>query len=166
MDPGNLGNVLGALALHLTDQMRAAAIGPDQDASAMTALVHLAKYPDDSIESLRVPLQLTHSGGVRLVNRLVAAGYVERRAGADARVVALRLTRKGREVAAEAVARREAVLARALQALAPAERDQLAGLLCRVLAHEVPTEAIARLACRWCDYNACQKCPVSESLSD
>jgi DNA-binding MarR family transcriptional regulator len=163
MDAANLGNVLGALALRLSDELRTAVVGPERDATAMTALVHLAKYPGESIEGLRVPLELTHSGGVRLVNRLVTAGYVDRHEGADARAVALRLTRKGKEVAGKVLARREEVLARVMQVLSSSEREVLAGLVSRLLVNEVPTAAVALRTCRLCDYDACRQCPIGKA---
>ena len=166
MDATNLANVLGALVLRLGDELRAAVVGPERDATAMTALVHLSKYPDETIEGLRVPLALTHSGGVRLVDRLEAAGYVERHEGADARAVALRLTRKGREVAGAVLARREEVLARVLRVLSAPEREVLGGLVSRLLVHEVPTAPAAMRTCRLCDYAACRQCPIGSALGD
>ena len=51
------------------------------------------------MDDLRNVLGLTPSGAVRLVDRLAADGYVERRAGADGRSLALRLTPAGSRVA-------------------------------------------------------------------
>ncbi len=164
MDAANLTNVLGALVLRLGDAMRDAVAGPERDATAMTALVHLAKYPGESIQGLRGPLALTHSGAVRLVDRLAAAGYVERHDGADARAVALRLTRKGREVAEAVLRRREEVLARALRGLSAREREALGGLVHRLLANEAA--AAAARTCRLCDYAACRQCPVGAALGE
>jgi DNA-binding MarR family transcriptional regulator len=78
--------------------------------SAAAALVHLAQYAGEAIEPLRPPLALSHSGRVRLVDRLVDAGQLERREAGDARGVALHLTRKGRAAAADGLRRREEVL--------------------------------------------------------
>ena len=166
MDSANLANILGALALRLSDEMRAAVVSDERDATGMAALVHLSKYPGESIEGLRVPLELSHSGGVRLVDRLVNAGHVERHAGVDARSVALRLTRKGREVTLSALARRQEVLARALRSLPESERGVLGELVSRLLVHEVATEPAALRTCRLCNYVACRECPITVALGE
>ncbi len=160
MDDANLANVLGAFATRLADLVRASVTDTGHDASSAAALVHLSKYPGEAIEGLRPPLELSHSGCVRLVDRLAEAGLLERRDAGDARAVALHLTRKGREAAAEVLRRREEVLARALGSLARHERDALGRILQRLLPREVPTVAAALRACRFCDYGACRTCPL------
>jgi DNA-binding MarR family transcriptional regulator len=159
MDDANLANVLGAFATRLTDLVRAALTATGHDASEAAALVHLSKYPGEAIEGLRAPLELSHSGCVRLVDRLVEAGLVERREAGDGRAVALHLTRKGKEAAANLLRRREEVLARAVSSLGVQERDVLARVIQRLLPREVPTVSVALRTCRFCDYGACRVCP-------
>ncbi|HET9059960.1 MAG TPA: MarR family transcriptional regulator, partial [Acidimicrobiales bacterium] len=73
-------NALGALGLVLADQMASAVeavapLGP----SAPSALVALHEFLDGgSVTQLSSVLGLTHSGAVRLVDRLAAEGLVER----------------------------------------------------------------------------------------
>ena len=74
-DPARAGNVLGALALGLTDRMTT---GSASDAAALSALHHFLRDP--SIDLVRQVLGLTHSGTVRLVDRLAADGLVRRAA--------------------------------------------------------------------------------------
>ena len=51
--------------------------------------------PDPSIDLLRQVLGITHSGAVRLVDRLERAGHVRRVPGSGRRTTAIRLTAAG-----------------------------------------------------------------------
>lgn len=161
MDASNIANVLGALAFRLTDEIDDDLAELELDPKGVSAVVHLSKYPYESIEQLRVPLALSHSGCVRLVDRLAELGLARRSAAAhDARATELVLTRKGRALAARALARREEILLRAVHTLSPAEQEQLGALLGKLYAFEVTTRASALRACRLCDYAACKRCPL------
>jgi DNA-binding MarR family transcriptional regulator len=161
MSPENLGNVLGALATLFSDQMSAAVSSTGLQLAEATALSLLTTYPECSIEELRAPLGLSHSGGVRLVDRLAAAGHVERRVGGDARSVALRLTRRGREAAAAAMAQRAEVLARAVHMLSREEQRVLGQLASKILEQAAPLPQMAEKTCRLCDHDACVVCPFA-----
>ena len=88
-------NLLGALGLLLADRL-AEAVAPAGGASAAEALVTLhARGGGRSIDALARVVGLSHSGTVRLADRLVSAGLAERRRGADQRSTALRLTPAG-----------------------------------------------------------------------
>jgi DNA-binding MarR family transcriptional regulator len=168
-DPAREANLLGAVALAVGDRMREAVEGgTGQGGSAPAALVSLASYLDGSpIASVRGPLGLTHSATVRLVDRLVEAGLVERRQGPDRRSVAVGLTAAGHEVAAEAAGARAAALEEALAALDPGERAELARLSGKVLATLTDGRAAAGHICRLCDAHACGheegRCPVTRA---
>jgi hypothetical protein len=101
---------------------------------------------------------------VRLVDRLAAAGLVERRVGADARSVSVHLTAPGRRVARRVAAAREAALEQVLAGLPAARREQLLSLLSAVLQGLAAEPAEARRACRLCDGRACGRgrgeCPI------
>jgi len=161
MDANNVANILGAFALRMSDELSAEIADPEVDASSIGALVHLSKYAGSSIEDLRAPLWLSHSGCVRVVDRLVSKRLVERREAEDGRAVAILLTRKGRAMAEAALERREERLIRALQPLSKAEQGVLGDLLARVLTWEVQTVGSALRACRLCDYAACRECPMT-----
>jgi MarR family transcriptional regulator, negative regulator of the multidrug operon emrRAB len=162
-------NLLGAVALAVGDRIRAAAeLGAGQGGSAPAAVVSLATYLDGSpIDSIRAPLSLTHSATVRLVDRLVAAGLVERREGPDRRSVAVELTEEGRRAAARAAAAREEALEEALAGLDPGERAELARLHEKVLAALTDGRVAAGRICRLCDARACGheegRCPVTRA---
>jgi len=167
MDASNVANMLGALAFHLTDEIDGGVATTELEPKATAAVVHLSKYPDESIEKLRAPVGLSHSGCVRLVDRLVEAGLAQRAtATRDARAVRIALTRKGRGLAAQILERREDVLVRAVRSLSVTEREQLGTLVSKLLAFEINTPSRALRACRLCDYEACRRCPLRGDDAD
>jgi len=135
--------------------------------AALVALDGLAA--GGSIDSLRRLLGITHSGAVRLVDRLVAARLVERRIGADARAVSIHLTPEGRRAARRVMTAREAALEQVLAVLEPAERAQLDSLLPTLLGGLAAAPDEALRICRLCDMRACghgtDRCPLTRSQS-
>lgn len=118
-----LANVLGAFALALTDELDAAtARTVGQGGSGAAALISLSDLlAGRSVDELRRAVGLTHSGGVRAVDRLIGAGLAERRPGRDGRSVAVALTPEGQQAAGRAKqARREAVACERPQGRCPA----------------------------------------------
>ena len=162
-DP-NIANLLGALATLIEDGVEAAVALEPGELPKRTALALIAKYPGCSIEELRGPLALSHSGCVRLVDRAVDAGLVERRPSEDGRAVALHLTRRGRTANDATVECREKVLQRALGVLSEDERDQLGAIATKLLDSVVAPQAAMR-TCRFCDYDACVTCPMQKFAS-
>ena len=135
----------------------AATAAAGHGASAPAALVLLGDLAGGAtIEELRRALRLTHSGTVRLVDRLVAGGLVERRVGGDARSVSPHLSATGRRTARRVLVARETALERALIALKPRQRVELDELLEALLAE---LEGPRRRVCRLCDTAACGRCP-------
>jgi DNA-binding MarR family transcriptional regulator len=157
-------NQVGALALALADRLAAAA-EPAGGATAAEALVALnGTAAGGSIDALAGIVGLSHSGTVRLVDRLERDGHVERRRGADQRSAALVLTPAGRRLARQVLTRRNAEIHSVLALLTADQQGALVGVAERVM-HElgVPAEAERRL-CRLCDLEACGRargrCPV------
>jgi hypothetical protein len=72
------------VGLVLSDGGWSALVAAGLDPTAPAALIHLSKHPGESIDGLRTPLGLTHSGGVRLVDRRAREGYVARGPAAGA----------------------------------------------------------------------------------
>ena len=173
-DPARAANVLGALALVLADRMadavEDAAAQAESGATALSALVHVLP-PDPSIDLLRQVLGLTHSGTVRLVDRLEHAGLVRRSAGQDGRSIAVRLSAAGRRAATRVTRERAGQLTGALAVLTNDEQEQLADLAGRVLAGlgrdgtGGAERSVERWTCRLCDTTACGRvqgrCPVA-----
>ena len=173
-------NALGALSLVVADRMSAAvdavaALGP----SAPSALVALHEFLDGgSVTQFSSVLGLTHSGTVRLVDRLGAEGLVERVGAQDGRAVSLVLTRSGHRMAARMLQARQASLMGALSDLSSDEVDGLAAALDSMLTAVTLTRGEERSArtndrpepwlCRLCDFAACGRsdgnCPVNNAL--
>ena len=163
-------NAFGALALAVADRMQEAmASVAGHGASGPAALVALDGLAGGgSIDALRRLLGITHSGTVRLVDRLADAGLVERRVGSDARTVSLHLTPPGRRTARRVLAAREAALEQVLAPLSTAQRQELDSLLRSVFQGLEPTAESARRVCRLCDADRCGQargeCPVTSRL--
>lgn len=174
-------NVLGALSLVVADGMNTAveavaALGP----SAPAALAAMHQFLDGgSVTQLSSVLGLSHSGTVRLVDRLVAEGLVERGGAQDGRAVSVVLTRDGRDMAARILRTREKSLTSALSALSADEIDNLAATLDAMLTTMTLARAEQRAArgddrsqpwlCRLCDFDACGRsegsCPVNNAVT-
>ena len=160
-------NIVGALALVLTDRMteaaQAAAGSSVSGAVALSALEQILREP--RIDVLRQVLGLTHSGAVRLVDRLEQAGLAERGPGQDGRSTTVLLTAPGRRAAAAVTEARAAALEDAMAALNAAEQRQLAELAGRVLVGLKRGAGATRWTCRLCDPTACGRaaghCPVA-----
>jgi MarR family transcriptional repressor of emrRAB len=164
-------NLLGALSIAVSERIAGAAAGATvHGASAPAALVALeAPEAGETIDALRRILGITHSGTVRLIDRLAGAGLVERRVGPDARSVSLSLTPTGRRTARRIMAAREATAEEVLSVLSPADRGRLADLLAELLAGLVWSADDARRVCRLCDLDACvhatRRCPSTQMRS-
>jgi DNA-binding MarR family transcriptional regulator len=167
-EAGNLeraANLLGALALEVSRaQERAADEVVGQSGAAAAALVVIAARPGTSIEYLRGPLGLTQPGTTRLVERLVRAGWVDRAGPGGRRGLQLTLTASGRRIFEKVLDARRAALVELLAPLAPAQRQQLAGLLEPLLAARVHGRPDLERLCRLCERRACSRCPVGSEL--
>ena len=168
MDPDRTANVLGALALGLADEIRAASERQANEGGPAPAAVTLIGHePGLSIDRLRRSLGLSHPGAVRLVDRLAADGLVIRRPSVeDGRAVALVLTTDGERQRDAIVADRHAGLVSVLERLTPRERTQLDGLIAKLLGGFVRDVGHAYSICRLCDERRCPDCPVEETLQD
>ena len=116
--------------------------------------------PSSSNDQLRRVLGLTHAGSVRLVDRLVADGLVERRAGRDRRTVALFLTGRGRALREELLTGRLAAIRPLLEPLTEAEQGALTALLHKIFSGMDTTDLARCTLCRLCDDRVCVDCPI------
>jgi MarR family transcriptional repressor of emrRAB len=169
-------NLLGAAATGLGDAMAGSmAAVAGLDGSAPAALVALLDFtPQGTVRALSAVVGLTHSGAVRLVDRLVRAGYVARGPGADARSLTVGLTAAGRELAEEIRAARERSLTAAVAGLSEQQRAML-GEICEQLVGDLTRQRLEQRAtgedpaggalCRYCDFGACGRaqglCPAA-----
>jgi DNA-binding MarR family transcriptional regulator len=150
-------NLLGALGLE------AASVLPAGRGATTGALVTIAAHPNRTVEELRVPLGLSQPGAARLVQRLVEAGWVERAGPGGRGGLRLTVTEAGRRVVDEFVAERRAALLELLDPLSPAERQQLASMLERLLAARTHGLVDAKRLCRLCERAVCERCPVARA---
>ena len=154
-----------------------AALGP----SAPAALAALQEFLDGgSVTQLSSVLGLSHSGTVRLVDRLAVEGLVKRIGAQDRRAVSVVLTTSGRRVALRIRQARSKALTSALSALTSDEVDNLAAALDTMLTTITLARAEERSArshdrpqpwlCRLCDFAACGRsegnCPVNNAVTD
>jgi MarR family transcriptional regulator, negative regulator of the multidrug operon emrRAB len=150
-------NLLGAAALAIAERLPPSA----GDATLIALSTWLS---GSTIDGLARVLHLTHSGAVRLADRLESEGLLERRPGADGRTRALHLTAPGRRVATALQAERFAALEELLDPLAADERATLTQLLEKLLAGLTTDHASAGRTCRLCAPDVCghpDRCPVT-----
>lgn len=160
-----LANLLGALTLDLARAQDAATAGVvGQSGAAAAALVVIGAAPGRTVEQLRRPLGLTQPGATRLVERLVDAGWVDRRGGRGRRGLQLTLTPAGRDALDRLFAARRAPLAAALVPLSVAQQAQLSDLLETLLAARVGDRDDLERLCRLCERRCCERCPVGHRL--
>jgi MarR family transcriptional repressor of emrRAB len=175
-DESRLANLLAAAALGLTSRLQE--LGSEaagMDSAAATALVALLDFsPNGSLRQLSQILGLTHSGAVRLVDRLAAGGLVTREPGRDERSRAVTLTELGRTTALAIRARRHGATAALLDGLSSRQRMQLTRA-CEVLVANLTRQRLQQRAtgtpptggalCRLCDFAACGRprgnCPAA-----
>lgn len=156
-------NLVGALVTALNDEMEAATgRAAGHVAACPAALVTVGGAPGQTIEQLRRILGLSHSGTVRLLDRLESEGLLQRRAGRDGRSVALWLTPAGKRNYHLVLEERRRILADALGLLSGTEQAQLIHLTEKLLAGLTRDRAHSDHICRLCDLNVCPEtsCPV------
>lgn len=145
------------------------------DTAATDALVALLDFtPSGPVQMLSRTIGLTHSGTVRLVDRLAAEGLVTRTAGADARSRSVVLTASGRRLARRARGARERAVTQLLDGLSDRERAALERAAGRLVS-AITEQRLAQRArgelprggalCRICDFGACGRpdgdCPAA-----
>lgn len=164
-----LANLLGATAV-LVDDLVAEQLETElgRSGGAAGALVTIANEPGLSIDRLRAALALTHSGAVRLVDRLEQDRLVRRRPRAG-RKVGVELTARGRATVGRLGQARLQAVAQVLATLSLTEQRQLDALLRRILTAQTTGEDDLRRTCRLCSFEACEcdgrRCPVAAAAA-
>lgn len=154
-------NLLGVLGLAVADRIGDVARDVLRRAGETpAALVVIGYGTGPSNDELRRILRLSHPGTVRLVDRLVADGLVERRKGQDKRAVALYLSDQGKTLRADLLNGRLATIKTILTPLTDAEQETLAELLHKMLSSMDTTVSDRRTLCRLCDNRVCINCPI------
>ena len=163
----HLTNLLGAFVTNCHDQLEESLRGElGAGGGAPAALMALRTWPGSSIDELRGYLGLSHSGTVRLVERLAQSGLVDKRPGADRRTASLHLTRQGSGASRRIQGRRTALVSRLIDGLVPGEKKVLEALLHKMLRRTLRTRGEAQHACRLCDHTVCigEACPIGSSV--
>ena len=154
-------NLLGAVGLAIADRIEEAAIEVmNRSGETPAALVVIGYGLGPSNDQLKRVLGLSHPGTVRLVDRLVDDGLVERHQGADKRAIALHLTNEGHRVRETLLEGRLAAIRPLLTPLAKAEQDALGGLLHKLLSSMPTSDPDRCRLCRLCDDSVCSDCPI------
>jgi MarR family transcriptional regulator, negative regulator of the multidrug operon emrRAB len=157
-------NLLGALVTAVNDRMQwnaEKAIGLGGPIPA--ALVTIGHNYGESVEFLSGILQMSHSGCVRLVDKLDEQGLIERRPGKDRRSLSLYLTPKGRELKREVLRARREALDGILETLDVGQQRDLVTLLEVILTGITHCKNDADIICRLCEEQVCAQshCPVT-----
>ena len=154
-------NLLGAVGLAAVDRIEEVARSVLSHAGETPAALVVIGYDmGPSNDQLRRVLCLSHPGSVRLVDRLVSDGLVERREGRDRRAIALYLTERGRALREDLLRGRLAALRPLLAPLTRSEQDTLAELLHKMLSSMETTNLERCTLCRLCDDRVCVGCPI------
>jgi MarR family transcriptional repressor of emrRAB len=154
-------NLLGTVGLAVADRIEATARGIlNRAGETPAALVVIGYGFGPSNEQLRRILGLSHPGSVRLVDRLVADGLVERQAGRDKRAIALHLTERGAILREKLLKERLVSIQPLLISLTEAEQGTLASLLHKMLSSLETTDLERCSLCRLCDDSVCTDCPI------
>ncbi|MEM7003468.1 MAG: MarR family winged helix-turn-helix transcriptional regulator [Pseudomonadota bacterium] len=154
-------NLLGVVGLAVADRIRDTARDVlNHVGETPAALVVIGYDLGPSNEQLRSTLGLSHPGSVRLVERLVADGLVERRQGEDKRAVALYLTPRGKRLRKKLLQGRLATIQPFLESLSKAEIETLTALLHKMLSTLELSDTERCTFCRLCDNSVCTNCPI------
>ena len=154
-------NLLGVVGLAVADRINDSAREILKHAGETPAALVVIGYDlGPTNDQLRRILGLSHSGTVRLVDRLVADGLVKRREGGDKREIALYATRRGKALREQILKERLAAVRPLLDPLTKVEQETLAALLHKMLSSLETTDMERRTLCRLCDNRVCTDCPI------
>ena len=157
-------NLLGAFVTAVNDRMQrqteqAIAMG----GQARAALVTIGHNYGESVEFLSNILQMSHSGCVRLVDKLHEQALIERRPGKDRRSLSLYLTPAGRDRKREVLSERREALNSVFETLDERQQQQFVELLEVMLKAITHCKSDADIICRLCEEQTCaqSRCPVT-----
>ena len=160
-------NLLGVVGLAVADSIEDTARDILNHAGETPAALVVIGYGlGPSNDQLRRILGLSHPGSVRLVDRLVADGLVERREGRDKRAIALYLTEQGAGLREKLLKGRLAAIKPLLTSLTESEQEALAALLHKMLSSMETTDLERCTLCRLCDDRVCSNCPIPADFTD
>ena len=154
-------NILGVVGLAVADRIeRSAREILKHSGETPAALVVIGYDLGPTNEQLRAILGLSHSGTVRLVDRLVKDGLVKRAQGSSKREIALYATNKGKKFREQILQDRLGVIRPLIEPLTPGEQASLDALLRKILTSLDASDLERRNLCRLCDNRVCTDCPI------
>lgn len=162
-----LSNLLGALSLAVTDLQGEAIDTLGRPRADSEALLAVHSHPSATVKDVAYTTGLSHSGAVRVLDRLTGLDWIRRIPGVDRRTVELHCTSAGSERALQLLDSRNGVLMAALSRLSDEDAARLQEVLELLLASLADGRAAAWRICRLCDHRACQRegCPVGAAIS-
>lgn len=154
-------NTLSALVLLIHDLLESGLKDElELGSSAVAGVIAVGNNPDIQVGQLARRLGLSHSGTVRLVQRLEEEGLLVKWRGGDARTVTLHLTEAGEAAKERLFETLEEIVATILEPLEDREPQEFLTLARKVLSRfEAPAE-VFEAACRFCDAHHCTRCPT------
>jgi len=157
-------NVVAAWTLALYDRLRDEMRRLGLEQRDLEALTLVATHDGCSVDWLRARLGLTHSGTVRLVDRLAQRALLVRGRSSD-RTVPLHATPAGGDLLRGWAKGRDRVVASALGGLPDDARQVLVAAMSAVLQDTPRSRTQADATCRTCTWSACGRdCPVDHSV--
>lgn len=163
----HLRNVLGALAVAITDLLAEDGQASGYHPTEQAAMILAATVPGLSQDDLQRRLGLSQPGTTRLVDRLAGRALLIRAPGPDRRTNALHVTAGGAQEAGRALARRHQLLAPITSVLGDTQQREAAALIDQMLATLVHSGSSPWRICRECDQAGCQdgeyECPVDRA---
>jgi DNA-binding MarR family transcriptional regulator len=157
-------NVIAAWVLATHDGLVAATRGSGLDPRELAALTLVFEHDGCSVDWLCRRVDLTQSGTVRLVDRLVERGLLER-GSARGRMIPLHATAAAQARLAAWREARDAAVTRAMSGMSPSERRRLVDALAGALEAQERTRPQADATCRTCTWASCGgDCPVDRSV--
>lgn len=159
-------NLLGALAMACSDAQVEAMAETGMDPVELAALLAVFTRPGSTVGQTAHAAGLTHSGAVRVADRLCGARLIERRPGADRRTVVLFCTSAGEDTARFALKTRRATLRRLTAGLTKREAASLRSIARKILSGLAGDQHEAWRICRLCDHGVCrgESCPVGSAV--
>ena len=124
-------------------------------------MIIIGSEPGLTAERLSTVLKMSHSGCLRLIERLELAGYVERRDGRNKREKAIHLNAAGEQMRSDLLSARQSAAWEILSNLDPAERNAMRTFVLRMLDRMEPEGLGKDGLCRLCDRLTCQQCPAN-----
>jgi DNA-binding MarR family transcriptional regulator len=158
-----INNLVCAFSNLMLDESGHSSARPEPDS---TILLAIHAHSGVSIGRIAAMVRLSHSGAVRVVDRLQSAGDVLRAQGSDRRNVSLRLTEHGRVRAERILEDQKSTVEARLKQLSPSDTQRLEIILRQLLDGVAENPLQAWRLCRNCDHGICEKsrCVVGKHL--